>query len=423
MQFSGGHRPFLIRIQNHQVGVRAGRDHALLRIQPGYAGRIRAGVFHQLRQGDPSLSETLGIQKDQPFLDARRAAGALCKVLRALLFLFCEGKRAVIRRHRVQLVPGQRLPQRVPVLLPAQRRRHQRLQAFPRIIVQLFIQQQVLRAGFRPEMLLSGRPGPADFFQPFPGGQVNNVDRRLPGRPGQVQQPADRFRLCLRRPAHRMPFRLGFAFPHKPFPPVGHHPMVLAVCGDQDLLPPGPLQHLHQVQVVQPVIVGHIDFEAGNAFLPGNLRHILQRFIVHMLQHAVEAVVHRGVSVRQPVVFLHLVPGAAALRAEGHVVHNRGCPAAGRRGRSCIEIVDHPGNPHVQVHVRMDIHRSRQHNLPRRLNHLCNRGTVLFVAQHLQNLPVLNQDIPLICSRFRYDCPATNDRFHFYPFCCVCRFI
>ena len=75
------------------------------------------------------------------------------------------------------------------------------------------------------------------------------------------------------------------------------------------MLPPGPLQHLHQVQVVQPEVVCHIDLETGDPFCPGNLRHIVQRFVVHMLQHAVEAVVHRGIPVRQPVVFLHLCQG------------------------------------------------------------------------------------------------------------------
>ena len=370
MQQSRCHRPFPVRIQNHQIRVGAGCNDAFFRIQSGHPGRISAGVFHQLRQGDSSLHDTLGVKQDQPFLHARSAAGTFGEILCTLLLLFCKGKRTVIRRHRVQFAFRQGRPQCVPVFLPPQRRRHDRFQSFPWVFIHLLIQQQVLRAGFRAEMRLPGGSGFPDFLQSLPGGKMYDINRRVTGRLCQIQQPVHRFRLGLCRPADGVPARLGLTLLNEFFSEKGYDPVVFAMYGDQDPFLRGALQHLHQVQVVQPAIIGHIGLEARDSFLFGNLRHVLQHVVVHMLQHAVEAVIHRGVSVRKAVILPYLMPWAASCRSKGHMVHNRGGSAAGRRRGACIEIVDDPGDPHVQVHVRMDIHRAGQDIFACRINGL-----------------------------------------------------
>ena len=322
----------------------------------------------------------------------------------------------MLRRHRVQLVVCQRLPQRVPVRLLPQRRSHQCLQALLRILVVFLVQQQVLRAGFRPDMPLPCRPGLPDFLQPQPRGKVDDIHRRFPCRPGKIEQPVHSFRLSLCRAADRMPPDLRLSLPDKLFPQKGDDPVVLAVAADQDVLLPGPLQHLHQFQVVQPAVIGHINLEAGNALLPGDLCHVVQHLVVHMLQHPVKPVIHRGIPVRQPVVFLHLMPWAASLRPEGHMINDGSRSAAGRRRGAGVKIVNSPGDPDVQVHMRVDIHCPRQDQFSLGIGHI---GTGRFHRRQAlrpgnrQDPAVFNQQVPPEAFLLRHDRPAANPCSHF----------
>ena len=134
-----------------------------------------------------------------------------------------------------------------------------------------------------------------------------------------------------------------------------------------------------------------------------------------MLKDSVESVVHHGVAVCESVVFLHLVPRAASLRAERHMVHDGGRPAAGCRHSPGIKVVDCPGDSDVQVHMRMDVHRPRQDQLPRRVDYF---GAVGFrirpavLPGYFQNPSVFNQEVSPEGFLLRYDRSAADPRFH-----------
>ena len=124
--------------------------------------------------------------------------------------------------------------------------------------------------------------------------------------------------------------------------------------GDSDLM---------QITVSKAVAVGHIYLKAGDPLFLCNLSHFFQDLWVHMLEYTVESIVDHGISIGQPVVFLYLVPQAAVLRSEGHVIHNGGGAAAGCRNGSGVEIIDDAGNSHIQIHVGVDIHSARKYIL------------------------------------------------------------
>ena len=78
-----------------------------------------------------------------------------------------------------------------------------------------------------------------------------------------------------------------------------------------------------------------------------------------MLEHSVETIVYHGVAICQLMIFPDLMPQAAVLWSECHVIHNGGGAAAGSCNGSSVKIVNDAGDPHIQIHVGMDVYRSR----------------------------------------------------------------
>ena len=244
---------------------------------------------------------------------------------------------------------------------------------------------------------------------------MHDVHRRVPAGPGQAEQPVDRLRLRHARTADGMPLRLRLALPDAFLPQTGDDPMILAVRGDQYVLPHRPLQDPHQIQVVQPAVIGHVRLEAGDALLPGDLRHVVEHAVVHMLEDPMEAVIHHGVSVREPMILPHLMPRAASLRAERHVIHDRRRTATCCRYGAVVEIVDHPGDAHVQVHVRVDVHRAGQYAASGGVDDLHSgraQRLLLDALRHICDPAVFYDDMLPVQTAFRDDRSAPNDGFH-----------
>ena len=73
-----------------------------------------------------------------------------------------------------------------------------------------------------------------------------------------------------------------------------------------------------------------------------------------------ESVVNHCLSFCQLLIDLKLMMERHSRRAERHVIHDGGGAAAGSRHRPVIEIIHRTGDSHVQIHMSMHIHGSRQ---------------------------------------------------------------
>ena len=196
-----------------------------------------------------------------------------------------------------------------------------------------------------------------------------HINRCLSCGLGQIQETVHGFCLSLGRTADRVILRLGVALFHKLVTPVVDNTVILTVGCNEDAIFPGLGQDLHQFTVTKAITIGHIYLKAGDSLFLCNLSHLFQNLRVHMLEHTVKTIIYHGISIRQPVIFLNLVPQAAILRSKGHMIHNGGSAAAGSRNSSGVKIVNDAGNAHIQIHVGVDIHSARQNILSFRLYH------------------------------------------------------
>ena len=315
----------------------------------------------------------------------------------------------------VQFIFRQSLPENLPVLLLPERRSHDRFQALLRILIKLLVQEQILGAGLSPDMRLPGGSCPPYFLQAFPGREMHDIDRCVPGSPGKIKESADRFRFRARWTAEGMPFCLCLPLPDELLPEKSHDPMVFTVRRDQDPLLGCALQDLHQIQVIQSVVIGHIDLEAGDPLISGNLRHVIKDAVIDMLQHPVKAVVHHSIPVRQPVIFLHLMPGTASPGTECHMIHYGRRPAAGCRHCAVVKIINDAGDPDVQVHMGVDVHCAGQDISAAGIDHLSSGRKPFLpvcVLRNVRDQAILQDNIFFGHLRVRHNDPAANYCFH-----------
>ena len=280
--------------------------------------------------------------------------------------------------HRVDGTVGQPAPQGGAVRPGTQGRGHNGLQALLGVAVGLLGEGEILGAGLHPEVPLPGGPGLAHLRQPGGAGQVHHVHRRLPGQGGQVEQAAHRLRLAPGGAASGVVDGGRQALGPVPAPQEVHHPVVLAVGGDDQTVLLGLPEHLEQGAVVQAVVIGQIGLEAGDALPVGNLPHLPEDLTVHVLEHPVETVVDHRLPVSQAVVLLHLVPQGAALGPEGHVIHNGGGAAAGGGHGAGVEVVHRPVGPGLEIHVGVHVHPAGQDVFPGGVDALGAPGVQVF---------------------------------------------
>ena len=115
------HRALARRIDEHDVGVRAGQERALLGIEAVGAGRTLAHQRHHGRHVDEPLRHA-GEHRGEGRLDAGEPERALPDVALAGALLL-DGRRGVVGGDQVDLARGDATPELRPRLLGARRRR------------------------------------------------------------------------------------------------------------------------------------------------------------------------------------------------------------------------------------------------------------------------------------------------------------
>jgi hypothetical protein len=111
-----------LRVVDHDVGVGARGDDALLRVEPEHLGRRGRDDLHPARQGEVPVAHAL-VDEVHAMLDARQAVGDLGEVALAQLLLLLEAERAVVGRDHAEVVGAQPAPELGLVLAGPQRRR------------------------------------------------------------------------------------------------------------------------------------------------------------------------------------------------------------------------------------------------------------------------------------------------------------
>src|SRR5690242_12928651 len=109
-------------VPDHDVGVAARSDRALLRIDAEELGRIDAAQLDPAVEREASAAHAVRVEHHHAILDARHAVGnlrkvALAKLLAALapVFAALEPEVAVVGRDDLQVIRCDRLPERLLV--------------------------------------------------------------------------------------------------------------------------------------------------------------------------------------------------------------------------------------------------------------------------------------------------------------------
>ncbi|GFJ84542.1 hypothetical protein Phou_087220 [Phytohabitans houttuyneae] len=322
-----------VRVVHHDVGVRAGRDDALARVEAEHAGRRRGDRLHPPLQRQLAVDHAL-VQQVDAVLDAADAVGNLGEVADAQLLLVLEAERAVVGGDHGEVVGAQPLPQvlLVRLVLAAQRGRADPLGAFEAGRAELVLQRevQVLRAGLG-EHVAAGVAGGGHLGEGAAGGQVHDVERAVLRHLGQHDRPVRRLGLQGLGAGDAVVDRVGLAAGEGLLHEHVDRDAVFRVHHDDRAVVTGLLHGAQDLAVVgvEDARVRHEKLEARDP-LADELVHRLERVVVDAAEDHVERVVDVAVAVGLGVpggepVLHHL---AGALHRE---VDDRG--GAAERGR------------------------------------------------------------------------------------------
>src|ERR1039457_3838360 len=173
----GAQRELAVRVEDDEVGVRAGGDRPLLREEPEDLRGRSGGQLEEAVHGDAIPDDPAVVQEGHARLDAGGAVRDLREVALAELLLLLHAERAVVGRHGLQVVHAEAAPQRFLVALCAERRRHDVLRALePRLLVVVIREEEVLRTRFG----VHGQAAVArlgDLLEGLGGREVDDVER------------------------------------------------------------------------------------------------------------------------------------------------------------------------------------------------------------------------------------------------------
>ena len=143
-------------VVDHQIGIGARLDDALLSVQPEHQRWGCRGQLDPTLQRDPASDHAL-IHQVHAVLDAADAIGNGAEIIQPELLLFLHAERAVISGHDLQIVGAQRLPHGVLVTLSARPQwcRTHPLRTLEAGRAELIFQGEieVLRTGFAEDVL------------------------------------------------------------------------------------------------------------------------------------------------------------------------------------------------------------------------------------------------------------------------------
>ncbi len=341
-------------VVDHDVGVRAGGDRPLARVEaehPRRGGRVH---LDPPRERQFAVDHAL-VQQVHPVLDPRHPVRDLGEVAAAHLLLLLETERAVVGGHDAQVVGAQPAPQVRPVLLRPYRWRADVLRPLEVRQVQVVLGQvQVLGAGLG-EDVPAVVAGLRHRGERLLGGQVDDVQRRA-GDLGQPDGPRGGLPFQFGRPGPAVPPGVGVPAGQRLRDEHVDRDAVFRVHHDRRTAAGGPLHGLEDLAVgrVEHARIGHEHLEAGHA-LADQYVHLLERLLVDIGDDHVEPVVDAGLALGLGVPGVQRLAQRAALGLHGEVQQRGGAAPGGRAGPG-LEVVggERPAERHVQVGMHVD---------------------------------------------------------------------
>src|SRR6266699_1531258 len=145
-----GQRPARCRVEDDDVGVSAGREGALARVQPEHPGRRRGGQLDEPHRADPAAFDAAVPEQRVPVFDGGQPVRDGGEVVLAEDLLVLVVERAVVGGDQLEIIGDQAVPEVGLMVGGPERRRADELgalEARPGQVVER--QVQVLRAGLR----------------------------------------------------------------------------------------------------------------------------------------------------------------------------------------------------------------------------------------------------------------------------------
>lgn len=362
----GGDDLLGVRVVDDDVGVRAGRDGALLRVQAEHPGRGGAGDLDPAAAADVPVDDGL-VEQVHAVLDARHPVGDPGEVAPAQLLLAAEAEGAVVGGDHLEVVGAQAPPQRRLVLLGPERGAAHVLGALEvRLGEVVGGQEQVLRAGL-PEDGQALVAGPGQLGDRLRRRDVHDVQRR-PGDLGEPDGAVGRLRLQEGLADLAVEAGVGLAAGEGLLDEDVDRDAVLGVHHDQAAVLGGALHGAQDLSVVgvEDAGVRHELLEGGHPLLHQQV-HLLERLLVHVGDDHVEAVVDGAVALGLG------VPGVQAL-AQGvpdaldGEVDDGGRAAPGGGAGAGLEGVGGVGAAEGHLHVGVPVDAARNDVLAARVD-------------------------------------------------------
>lgn len=342
-----------MRVVDDDIGVGAGGDGALLRVEAEHPGRGGAGDLDPAAAGDPAFHDRL-MQQVHPVLHTRHPVRDLREVAAAHLLLTGETERAVVGGDDLELVVPQAPPERLLVFLGPQRGGADVLGALEvRLGEVVGGEEEVLRARLtedRKSLVAGGR----QFGDGLVGGDMHDVQRGS-GDAGELDGAVGGLGLQCHLADVAVVARVGAARGQRLLDEDVDRDAVLGMHHDQPAVAGGPLHGPQNLTVVavEDAGVGHEQLEGGDALRDQQV-HLPQRGLVHVGEDHVEGVVDRAVAVGLRVPGVEPLTDRAPHGLDGEVDDRGGAAPGGRPGPG-LEGVGGVGAAERHLHVRMRV--------------------------------------------------------------------
>src|ERR1017187_633494 len=359
----------IVRVIDHEVGIRAGLDRAFAREKIKRLRNLRAGGVHERVQVNLPRLHAVGVEQVDAFFERRNPIGNLGEIIFAHRLLRLEIERTVVGGNGLHEAVAQAVPENFLIPLVAQRRRHDKFRAF---------KLRFLRVGFVEREILDERldgdahaalPRGDGLIERFLATQVNDVSRRA-GEFGEGHQMMHALGLDARRTAGLVKFRASLASGNQFLATLAHERFVLTMRGDDDAEFLRQLERAIKLRVVHAkrTFVGEEDFERTDA-TPYNFAKLFLGCVVKLRHAHVKGKIASGLADGLFHPKLETFQRVILARRTTHL-NERGGAANERRFAAGDVIIFGKRAHERQVNVDMRVNEAGKNKFPLRINHL-----------------------------------------------------
>ena len=229
---------------------------------------------------------------------------------------------------------------------------------------------EVLRAGFREHVhaLVAGFGYCSECLR---SRHVHDVQRHVASHLRQHDGAVGRLTFEQARTRVTVVFRVGLATRDVLLHEHVDRDAVLGVHHDRRAVFAGGLHRSQDLAVVgiEHTRVGHEQLERGDSFVVDEIRHVLQRLLIHTTDDLVERVVDGAVAACLAVPLGKALMHVLAVALQCHVDDGGDATPCGS-DRSCLEGVTRTGTTERKFHVRVHVDATRYHVLALGVDHL-----------------------------------------------------